>query len=60
MKLDKHLITQPSEPPILLDIGQTAYKVIKGDINEIYVYDKKSWMCGENNSERGYRLKVKD
>lgn len=46
------------EPPILLSIGQTVYKVVRGDIGELYVYDEKSWICGDGN-ERGYRLKEK-
>lgn len=57
--LDKG-IEKESEPPILLNIGQTVYKVIRGDIKEFYVYDEKSWLCGENQTERGYRLKEKD
>lgn len=47
-------------PPILLDVGQIVYKVIRGDVRELYVYDEKPWLCGENDSERGYRLKEKD
>ena len=46
------------EPPILLNIGKTVYKVIRGDIRELYVFDEKSWICGKG--ERGYRLKEKD
>ena len=44
-----------NEPPILLHIGETVYKVVRGDVEEMYVYNEKSWLCGEN--ERGYRLK---
>lgn len=70
MKLDKYTcdgqmclddflkpVTQDNEPPVLLEIGQDIYKVIRGDVIEMYVYDEKPWLCGEN--ERGYRLKVK-
>ncbi|WP_342756761.1 hypothetical protein [Kineothrix sedimenti] len=45
------------EPPILLSIGQTVYKVLRGDVIKYTVYDEKSWICGDN--DRGYRLKVK-
>lgn len=47
-------------PPVLLNVGQIVYKVIRGDVREMYVYYEKSWICGDNNSERGYRLKGKD
>lgn len=43
------------KPPILLNSGDIVYKVIRGDVEEYYVYDEKSWLCGEG--ERGYRLK---
>lgn len=46
-------------PPVLLNVGQTVYKVIRGDVKELYVYNEKSWLYG-NNKERGYRLKEKD
>ena len=45
-------------PPVLLNLGQVVYKVIRGDVKKLYVYDEKSWLCGDN--ERGYRLKEKD
>lgn len=48
------------EPPILLEVGQMVYKTVKGDVKELYVYDEKSWLCGENKETRGYRLKYKD
>lgn len=51
---------QSLEPPIILTIGQIVYKVIRGDVYEFYVYDEKPWLCGDNNTNRGYRLKEKD
>lgn len=46
-------------PPVLLNVGQVVYKVIRGDVKELYVYNEKSWLCRDN-KERGYRLKEKD
>lgn len=46
-------------PPVLLNVGQIVYKVIRGDVKGLYVYNEKSWLCGDN-KERGYRLKEKD
>ena len=45
------------EPPILLEKGQKIYKVVRGEVEEFEVYDEKSWLCGEEKQERGYRLK---
>jgi len=50
-------INPKTEPPILLLKGQIAYKVVRGEVEEFEVYDEKSWLCGEENQERGYRLK---
>lgn len=53
--MDIHIPKSNNEPPILLHHGDIVYVVIKGDVEEYYVYDEKSWLCGEG--ERGYRLK---
>jgi hypothetical protein len=53
--------TSAEVPPILLDIGQKVYKVIRGDVKELYLCDINSWICGgAEKLERGYRLKEKD
>lgn len=51
--------TDTEGPPVLLNVGQVVYKVIRGDVKELYVYNEKSWIYGDN-KERGYRLKEKD
>lgn len=48
------MLNQKNEPPILLNIGQEVYIVIKGDVKKATVFDEKSWLCGED--DRGYRL----
>ena len=47
-------------PPVLLTAGQKVRKVIKGDVIPMYVHDDKSWLCGKDNTDRGYGLKKKD
>lgn len=42
-----------NKPPILLQEGQTVYKVVRGDV-ETYVVQNRTWTCGKN--ERGYDL----
>lgn len=62
MDEENNIILTPKElhePPVLLAIGETVYKVIRGDVYEMYVYDENSWLCGEGR-ERGYRLKSHD
>ena len=46
-----------SEPPILLQAGQTVYRVLRGEVIKCQVQDEKPWLCGKENQERGYRLK---
>lgn len=43
------------EPDVLLKEGQTVYKVIRGDVEEL-IYIGGTWLCNEG-KERGYRLK---
>lgn len=40
-------------PPRLLSVGQTVYKVVRGDVEECIV-GERTWACGEDN--RGYDL----
>lgn len=42
------------EPPQLLEIGQRIYKVVRGEVIESYV--ERTYLCGENGSERGYHV----
>lgn len=44
------------EPPILLRPGQTIYKAVKADVEKRIVTADTSYLCGENNEDRGYRL----
>lgn len=43
------------EPDVLLKEGQTVYKVIRGDVEEL-IYIGGTWLYNEG-KERGYRLK---
>lgn len=46
-----------NEPPALLRAGQDVFMVVKGDVTKYMVLDE-TWICGENYSERGYRLQA--
>lgn len=57
LDLFSFLKTETREPPILLESGQPVYLVNKADVIAAKVTDnEKSWVCGENNNNRGYRL----
>lgn len=42
-----------NEPPRLLSVGQTVYKVVRGEVEECIV-GERTWACGTEN--RGYDL----
>lgn len=43
------------EPEKLLKMGQMVYVVQKGDVEKCTVVDE-SWLCGDGDSDRGYRV----
>lgn len=51
-----HIPDTDNVPPILLKKGEVVYKVVRGDVESLQVYDEKPWICG-GGKERGYRLK---
>ena len=46
-------VATDNEPPRLLSVGQTVYKVVRGDVEECIV-GERTWVCGTDN--RGYDL----
>lgn len=49
-------ISVSEEPPVLLYPRNEVFVVSKGDIEKFYVEERKSWICGSDNENRGYCL----
>lgn len=55
MNIFDFIITS-EEPPVLLYPGNEVFVVTKGDIERFYVEERKSWICGSDNENRGYSI----